>query len=138
MDAGADKISVQLKDAGRTLIQVTDNGKGMSPTDARMSFERHATSKIRDAADLFAIRTMGFRGEALASICAIAHVEMKTRRADVSLGTHIADPGKRLQHIVDRAKATSDFVGVQYYTRATVQQLLSGNPLAFPRWVRRR
>src|SRR5574344_1512465 len=89
MDAGADKISVQLKDAGRTLIQVTDNGKGMSPTDARMAFERHATSKIREAADLFAIRTMGFRGEALASIASVAEVELKTRRETDELGTQL-------------------------------------------------
>src|ERR1700751_4714889 len=80
IDAGADKIQLILKDAGKSLIQVIDNGCGMSMTDARMSFERHATSKISKADDLFAIRTMGFRGEALASIAAIAQVEMKNRR----------------------------------------------------------
>ena len=82
IDAGATQIDVFLKDAGRTLIQVIDNGKGMSCTDARMAFERHATSKIRKADDLFALHTMGFRGEALASIAAIAQVELRTRRPE--------------------------------------------------------
>src|SRR5210317_597307 len=80
IDSGADDIKLVIKDAGKSLIQVIDNGCGMSETDARMSFERHATSKIRDASDLFAIQTLGFRGEALASIAAISQVEMKTRR----------------------------------------------------------
>src|ERR1700747_880043 len=82
IDAGATEIQLVIKDAGKELIQVIDNGKGMSPTDARMSFERHATSKIRDINDLFTIRTMGFRGEALASVAAVAQVDMKTRTAD--------------------------------------------------------
>ena len=89
IDAGATKIQVQLKDAGRTLIQVTDNGKGMSPTDARMAFERHATSKIKEATDLFAIHTMGFRGEALASIASVAEVELRTKREVDEIGTSI-------------------------------------------------
>jgi DNA mismatch repair protein MutL len=89
LDAGADKIDLVVKDAGKTLIQITDNGCGMSETDARLSFERHATSKITAVNDLFAIRTMGFRGEALASIAAIAQVEMKTRRVEQELGTHL-------------------------------------------------
>jgi DNA mismatch repair protein MutL len=89
IDAGAEKIQVHIKDAGRTLIQVTDNGKGMSPTDARMAFERHATSKIRQANDLFRIKTMGFRGEALASIASVADVLLKTKRADDEVGTSI-------------------------------------------------
>jgi len=89
IDAGATRIQVQIKDAGRTLIQVTDNGKGMSPTDARMSFERHATSKIRHATDLFAIKTMGFRGEALASIASVADVELKTKRPEDEVGSFI-------------------------------------------------
>ena len=80
LDAGASDIIVHIKDAGKTLIQVNDNGCGMSATDARMAFERHATSKINSANDLFAIRTMGFRGEALASIAAIADVEIRTKR----------------------------------------------------------
>lgn len=89
LDAGATSILIHIKDAGKTLIQVTDNGCGMSPTDARMSFERHATSKIRAATDLFAIRTMGFRGEALASIAAIAEVELRTKRMGDETGTFI-------------------------------------------------
>jgi DNA mismatch repair protein MutL len=93
IDAGASKIDIILKDAGKTLIQVIDNGCGMSETDARMSFERHATSKINKADDLFAIRTMGFRGEALASIAAIAQVEMKSRRHEVEYGTFIKVEG---------------------------------------------
>jgi DNA mismatch repair protein MutL len=89
IDAGADKIQLILKEAGKSLIQVIDNGCGMSITDARMSFERHATSKIRKAEDIFAIRTMGFRGEAMASIAAIAQVELKTRRHEDEVGTCI-------------------------------------------------
>ncbi len=87
IDAGADKIKLIVRDGGKSLIQVIDNGCGMSVTDARRCFERHATSKIRRAEDLFAIRSMGFRGEALASIAAIAHVELKTRRTEDELGT---------------------------------------------------
>ena len=82
LDAGATRIQVIVRDAGRTLLQVIDNGIGMSEMDARLAFERHATSKIREAQDLFSLRTMGFRGEALASICAVAQVEMTTRRAE--------------------------------------------------------
>ena len=80
IDAGADKIQLVVNNAGKTLIQVIDNGCGMSVTDARLCFERHATSKIKLAEDLFAIRTMGFRGEAMASIAAISQVELKSRR----------------------------------------------------------
>ena len=89
IDAGATSIEIVLKDAGRTLIQVIDNGSGMSETDARLAFERHATSKIRNAGDLFALHTMGFRGEALASIAAIAQVELRTRMKDAPMGTHL-------------------------------------------------
>jgi DNA mismatch repair protein MutL len=87
VDAGASSIQLNIKDAGRTLIQVVDNGKGMSETDARMAFERHATSKIITADDLFSLRTMGFRGEALASIAAVAQVELKTARPGDQSGT---------------------------------------------------
>ncbi len=97
IDAGGDSITINVKDAGRTLIQVTDNGKGMSPTDARMSFERHATSKIKEAVDLFSIRTMGFRGEALASIASVADVELRTRQQGEELGTYIHILGSVLQ-----------------------------------------
>lgn len=93
IDSGGDHIELIVKDAGKTLIQVIDNGCGMSPTDARMSFERHATSKIKTADDLFKIHTLGFRGEALASIAAIAQVEMKTRRHEDELGTHLMIDG---------------------------------------------
>jgi DNA mismatch repair protein MutL len=89
LDSGATEITIHVKDAGKTLIQVTDNGCGMSPTDARMAFERHATSKIKSANDLFCIRTMGFRGEALASIAAIADVELRTKRVEDEVGTYI-------------------------------------------------
>lgn len=89
IDAGATEVEIVLKDAGRTLIQVVDNGCGMSDTDARLAFERHSTSKISKADDLFTLRTMGFRGEALASIAAIAMVELRTRRRDQQLGTRL-------------------------------------------------
>ncbi len=89
LDAGATRVQVIVRDAGRTLLQVIDDGIGMSEMDARLAFERHATSKIREAQDLFSLRTMGFRGEALASICAVAQVEMTTRRKEDETGTLI-------------------------------------------------
>ncbi len=89
VDAGATDIRIFIRDAGRTLIQVVDNGKGMTETDARMAFERHATSKIAQADDLFTLHTMGFRGEGLPSICAIAQIELKTRTADDQIGTRL-------------------------------------------------
>lgn len=97
LDAGATNIKLIVKDAGKTLIQVIDNGCGMSQTDARMSFERHATSKIKKADDLFAIKTMGFRGEALASIAAIAQVELKTKRIGDEVGVAIQIEGSELK-----------------------------------------
>lgn len=97
VDAGADDVQLIIKDAGRTLIQVVDNGCGMSVTDARMSFERHATSKISAAKDLFAIRTLGFRGEALASIAAIAQIEMKTKRVEDEVGTKLIIEGSKFK-----------------------------------------
>ena len=96
IDAGASSIDVVVQDAGRTLIQVVDDGKGMSDTDARMAFERHATSKIQKADDLFSLRTMGFRGEALPSIAAVAHVEMRTRTLQQEVGTEILIDGSQL------------------------------------------
>jgi len=96
IDAGATFIQIVIKDAGRTLIQVVDNGKGMSETDARMAFERHATSKIKSADDLFSLRTMGFRGEALASIAAVAQVELRTRRSEDELGVLVEIAGTRV------------------------------------------
>ena len=97
IDAGANNIKIILKDAGRTLIQVIDNGSGMSTTDARLAFERHATSKIKEAADLFALHTMGFRGEALASIAAIAQVDLRTMRKDDTIGTRIVINGSKVE-----------------------------------------
>lgn len=97
IDAGATKIQVVVADGGRTLIQVIDDGKGMSEIDARLAFERHATSKIKSAEDLFSLTTMGFRGEALASIAAVAQVELLTRRADDELGTRVFISGSQLE-----------------------------------------
>ncbi|MCK4751395.1 MAG: DNA mismatch repair endonuclease MutL, partial [Bacteroidales bacterium] len=97
VDAGATSIRVLVKDSGKTQIQVVDNGSGMSGSDARICFERHATSKITDAADLFAIQTRGFRGEALASIAAVSEVTLKTRRAEEELGTEVRIRGSELE-----------------------------------------
>ena len=109
VDAGATEIRLIVSDAGKSLIQVIDNGKGMSPTDARMSFERHATSKIRQIDDLFQIRTMGFRGEALASIAAVAQVELKTRRVGEQTGTYleIDNSAVRKQEVISCAPGTN-------------------------------
>ena len=96
VDAGAHRIDIVAVDAGRTSLQVIDDGKGMSETDARMAFERHATSKIQQAADLFTLTTMGFRGEALPSIASVAQVELTTRMADSELGTHLVLEGSRV------------------------------------------
>ena len=109
IDAGADNISLVIKDAGKALIQVIDNGFGMSETDARLSFERHATSKIKSADDLFNISTKGFRGEALASIAAIAQVVLKTKGEGNDLGTEILIEGSEVkeQEICSCSKGTS-------------------------------
>ncbi len=109
VDARATDIKLIIKDAGKSLIQVIDNGLGMSVTDARLCFERHATSKIRHAEDLFALHTKGFRGEALASIAAIAHVEMKTKQDQEELGTHIIIEGSKFisQDVAVLPKGTS-------------------------------
>lgn len=120
IDAGSTKIQVILKDAGKTLIQVIDNGCGMSENDARMCFERHATSKIRKALDLFDIRTMGFRGEAMASIAAIATVEMKTKKSDNELGLHIRISGSKLE--------TQEPVSCQNGTNISVKNLFFNVP----------
>ena len=109
IDAGANTIKLIIKDAGKTLVQVIDDGKGMSTTDARLSFERHATSKIRTADDLFKLHTKGFRGEALASIAAIAHVELKTKQEQDEVGTNIEIEGSNVvgQEVVVTPKGTS-------------------------------
>ena len=117
IDAGATNIKLLLKDAGKTLIQVIDDGKGMSTTDARMSFERHATSKIQKAEDLFNLSTKGFRGEALASIAAIAHVELKTKPVDQELGTSIKIEGSKIisQDFISTGEGTSLAVKNLFY-----------------------
>ncbi len=97
VDAGASNIKIYVKDAGRTMIQVVDNGCGMSPTDARLAFERHSTSKIQEAGDLFSLHTMGFRGEALASICAVSEVELRTMRKSDDIGTRIVISGSKVE-----------------------------------------
>ncbi|MBL4744867.1 MAG: DNA mismatch repair endonuclease MutL [Flavobacteriaceae bacterium] len=117
IDADATHIKLIIKEAGKTLIQVIDNGKGMSPTDARLSFERHATSKIAKAEDLFLLETKGFRGEALASIAAIAHVEMKTKQASQDLGTLLKVEGSKVteQEVVTTPVGTSIAVKNLFY-----------------------
>lgn len=111
VDAGATRIDVLVEEAGRTSIQVVDNGKGMSETDARLAFERHATSKIREAKDLFTLHTMGFRGEALPSVAAVSQVTLKTRAADEDLGTSITiEGGKVLAQEVEACPVGCNFV----------------------------
>ncbi len=129
IDAGGDKIQLLVKDAGKSLIQIIDNGCGMSLTDARMCFERHATSKIQKAEDLFAIRTMGFRGEAMASIAAIAQVEMKTRRHEDELGSCINIDASELisQEPVACAPGTSISVKNLFYNIPARRNFLKGN-----------
>jgi len=113
IDAGANSIKLIIKDAGKTLIQVIDNGKGMSVTDARLSFERHATSKIKSAEDLFKLHTKGFRGEALASIAAIAHVEMKTKPEEIELGTHLKIEGSKVTYQEMTSSPTGTSISVK-------------------------
>lgn len=113
LDAGATHIQIVIKDAGRTLIQVIDNGKGMSATDARMAFERHATSKIKNADDLFALTTMGFRGEALPSIAAIAQLEVKSRREEDEIGTLLVISGSRVEKQEPIASAVGTTISVK-------------------------
>lgn len=109
VDAGAQNIKLIIRNAGRTLVQLIDDGMGMNPTDARMSFEKHATSKIKDIDDLFAIITKGFRGEALASVAAVAQVELKTCQADEKIGTKIEIEGSKIlkQEPCQHPKGTS-------------------------------
>ena len=113
LDAGATSIQLIVKDAGRTLMQVVDNGCGMSESDARRCFERHATSKIHRADDLFAIRTMGFRGEALASIAAVAQVELKTRTTDAEWGTRVVIEGSDVKEQAPCSCATGTSIAVK-------------------------
>ncbi len=131
VDAKATHIQVIVKEAGKTLIQVIDNGKGMSMTDARMCFERHATSKIRNTEDLFSIRTFGFRGEALASIGAVAQVEMKTRQSGAELGTIIVMEGSEVkkQEPVSCAEGTSISVKNLFFNVPARRNFLKSNPV---------
>ncbi|MBD3749548.1 MAG: DNA mismatch repair endonuclease MutL [Sphingobacteriales bacterium] len=131
LDAGADKIQLIIKDAGKSLIQVTDNGCGMSATDARMCFERHATSKINKAEDLFAIRTMGFRGEAMASIAAIAQVELKTKKHEDELGTLIQIEASEVinQEPCATNPGTSISVKNLFYNIPARRNFLKSNPV---------
>ncbi|MBN8701740.1 MAG: DNA mismatch repair endonuclease MutL [Bacteroidetes bacterium] len=133
IDAKATQIKLIVKDAGKTLIQVIDNGLGMSERDARMSFERHATSKIKKADDLFSIRTMGFRGEALASIAAIAQVELKTKRADDSLGTLIEIEGSvlKIQEPCACQNGTSFAIKNLFYNVPARRNFLKSDPAEF-------
>ena len=129
IDAGADRIKLIVKDAGKTLIQVIDNGCGMSVTDARLCFERHATSKIRKAEDLFAIRSMGFRGEAMASIAAIAQVELKTRRIEDELGTVIQIEGTKVVNQFPEALPAGTSISVKnlFYNIPARRNFLKSN-----------
>ncbi len=129
LDAGATEITVHVKDAGRTLIQINDNGCGMSPTDARMAFERHATSKISSANDLFCIRTMGFRGEALASIAAIADVELRTKKVEDEVGTfiHIVGSEVKTQEAIACNNGTGFMIKNLFYNVPARRKFLKGN-----------
>ena len=133
VDAGATEIKLIVKDAGKTLIQVIDNGKGMSVTDSRLCFERHATSKIRHAEDLFSLHTKGFRGEALASIAAIAHVEMKTKQEQEELGTHLVIEGSRFtsQEVAVLPKGTSFAVKNLFFNIPARRNFLKSDTVEF-------
>lgn len=129
IDADAKEVHILVTDAGRTSIQVIDDGKGMSETDARLSFERHATSKIRQASDLFALTTMGFRGEALASIAAVAQVDLKTRPESEELGTLISVAGSQIekQEAVSCAKGSNFSVKNLFYNVPARRKFLKSN-----------
>lgn len=133
VDAGATQVHVVIKDSGRTLIQVIDNGKGMSEMDARMAFERHATSKIQNAQDLFALRTFGFRGEALASIAAVAHVDLCTRREEDELGVHLTMEGSVLTRIEPEGCAQGSVFSVKnlFYNVPARRKFLKSNETEF-------
>lgn len=133
IDAGADFVKLIVKDAGRTLIQVVDDGKGMSATDARLCFERHATSKIRVADDLWNLNTMGFRGEALASIAAVAQVELKTRREEDQMGTLLQIEGSevKLQEACAAPKGTSFSMKNLFYNVPARRNFLKSDGVEF-------
>ncbi len=129
IDANATSITLVIKDAGKVLVQVIDNGKGMSVTDARLCFERHATSKIKSADDLFNLHTKGFRGEALASIAAIAHVELKTKTEDAEIGTHLTIEGSKVisQEAAVVPKGTTISVKNLFYNIPARRNFLKSN-----------
>ncbi|MFM2206629.1 MAG: hypothetical protein RL213_604 [Bacteroidota bacterium] len=131
VDAGSTSVDVHVRESGKTLLQVTDNGSGMSATDARMAFERHATSKIRSADDLFSIRTMGFRGEALASIAAVAQVELKTKRAEDEVGTLIQIEGSsvKVQEPAALPGGTTFSIKNLFYNIPARRNFLKSNPV---------
>ncbi len=133
IDAKATRIELIVRDAGRTLIQVTDNGSGMSDVDARLSFERHATSKIRSADDLFDLRTMGFRGEALASIAAVAEVTLRTRKAEDELGTEISISGSQVlsQETVQCSEGSNFMIKNLFFNVPARRKFLKSNPTEF-------
>ncbi|HBL73546.1 MAG TPA: DNA mismatch repair endonuclease MutL [Bacteroidales bacterium] len=133
IDAGANCIQILVKDAGKTLIQVIDNGKGMSETDARMAFERHATSKISTADDLFSLHTMGFRGEALASIAAVAQVELRTRLKGADMGVRLAMAGSTLTDIEPDACAEGSVFSVKnlFFNVPARRKFLKSNDTEF-------
>jgi DNA mismatch repair protein MutL len=133
VDAKATDIKLIIKDAGKSLVQVIDNGLGMSVTDARMCFERHATSKIRQAEDLFSLHTKGFRGEALASIAAIAHMEMKTKQDQEELGTHIVIEGSKFvsQDVAVLPKGTSFAVKNLFFNIPARRNFLKSDTVEF-------
>lgn len=133
IDADASSIKLLIKDAGKTLVQVIDNGKGMSTTDARLSFERHATSKIRTAEDLFQLHTKGFRGEALASIAAIAHVELKTKQEVDDVGNTIEIEGSKvvLQEVIVTPNGTSVSVKNLFFNIPARRNFLKSDVVEF-------
>ena len=133
IDAQATKIELIVREAGRNLIQVVDNGIGMSETDARMAFERHATSKIRTTEDIFKIATKGFRGEALASIAAVAQVELKTKQKEAPVGTNIYIEGGKLefQEPIQTAEGSNFLVKNLFYNVPARRKFLKSNTIEF-------
>lgn len=131
IDAGSTDIKLLIKEGGKTFIQVMDNGKGMSPTDARMCWERHATSKISQTEDIYQIKTMGFRGEALASIASVAQVELKTKRAEDNVGTLILIEGTEVKKQEPAALANGTAISVRnlFYNIPARRNFLKSNPV---------
>ena len=133
IDAGANDIQIVIKDAGRTLVQIIDNGVGMSAIDIRMAFERHATSKIREANDLFALQTMGFRGEALPSIASVAQVEVKSCYKDDELGSYLEISGSQVikQESIHCSKGTNISVKNLFFNIPVRRKFLKSNSVEY-------